>query len=105
MSKLITLKDVLGDPHNYSWADSLFLPENEDWNLDSPSAILNLDDLEYDEEAPQFAIENGLIHVLNISDIQDVVSNAAQQRADCNLNDLFNAFIFYYRHDAFISFV
>jgi hypothetical protein len=104
MSQFISIRDVLGDPNKFSWADSLFLPENEDWNLDSPSAIINMDDLAHDEEAPQFAIDNGLVHVLNISEVQDIVSNARQQRADCTLNDLFSAFMFYYRHDAFISF-
>lgn len=103
MSKLITFYEVLVDPNKFSWADSLFLPENKNWNLGSPTAVMNLDDLE-DEEIPQFALENNLIFVLNISNVQDIIENARQQRNDCSINDLLEAYLYYYRNDAFISF-
>ncbi|MEH7353856.1 hypothetical protein V7150_09780 [Neobacillus drentensis] len=104
MEKMIRLEEVLLNPNDYSWADSLFLPENKNWNIKSPAAVLNLDDLEEGEEAPQFALDNNLIFVLNIQEVQDIVENANQQREECSVNDLFDAFIFYYRNDAFISY-
>ncbi|WP_066314730.1 hypothetical protein [Bacillus sp. FJAT-29814] len=103
MEKLIKLEEVLLNPNDYSWADSLFLPENKNWNINSPAAVLNLDDLEEGEVSPQFALDNKLILVFSIQEVQDIVENANQQREKCSVNDLFDAFLFYCRNDAFIS--
>lgn len=72
--------------------------------LNSNCFLFNLDDLEDDEEIPQFAIENNLDLVLSIAEVQTIVDNAHQQRPHCSELDLFKAFLYYFEHDAFLTF-
>ncbi len=97
-------RDILNNASSLSWKDSLFLPNDKNWSLDTTCYLFDLDDLEDDEEIPQYAIENNLMYVLSISDIQDIVDNAKQQRPQCSELELFQAFLYYYKNDAFISF-
>ncbi|QFT87264.1 hypothetical protein FIU87_01180 [Bacillus sp. THAF10] len=66
--------------------------------------LFNLDDLEDDEELPKFALDNGFKYVLSIADVQDIVDNAQQQLLECSELELFQAFHYYIKNDAFISF-
>ncbi len=104
MDKIIKLRDVLTNSEEHPWRAFLFLHEDKNWNLDSDCAVLNLDDLEIDEEVPQFAIDNNLIYALSIQDVQDIVINAREQRTNCTDEDLLKAFLYYYDNDAFIDF-
>ncbi|RPF54146.1 DUF7716 domain-containing protein [Aquisalibacillus elongatus] len=104
MEKLIELRSVLLNAMDFNWDDSLFLPSNEEWFLSSKCYLYNLDDLEDDEEVPKFALDNDFKYVLSIADVQDIVDNAHQQLIECSELDLFNAFYYYYKNDAFISF-
>ncbi len=104
MENLMELRDILNNASSLSWKDSLFLPNDKNWSLDTTCYLFDLDDLEDDEEIPQYAIENNLMYVLSISDIQDIVDNAKQQRPQCSELELFQAFLYYYKNDAFISF-
>jgi len=104
MESLIELRNVLLDEADLSWEDSVFLPKDKNWSLNSKCYLFNLDNLEDNEETPQFAIDNNLIYVLSVADIQDIVDNAKQQRPQCSVSDLFEAFLYYYRNDAFITF-
>lgn len=103
MNRLLELREVLINADDYSWRNSLFLPENKNWNLGSASAVLNLDYLEIDEDVPQFAIDNNLIYSLGIHDVQDIVINAREQLTNCTDEDLLRAFLYYYDNDAFID--
>ena len=102
MEELIKFKDVLLNVDKLPWEDSLFLPKDKNWSLDSLGYLFNLDDLDKDEEFPKFTIDNNLIYVLSMADIQDIVDNANQQR-QCSELDLFQAFLYYYNNDAFIT--
>jgi hypothetical protein len=104
MENLMEFRDILNNASSLSWKDSLFLPNDKNWSLDTTCYLFDLDDLEDDEEIPQYAIENNLMYVLSISDIQDIVDNAKQQRPQCSELELFQAFLYYYKNDAFISF-
>ena len=104
MNDLIELRDVLLNAGDLPWRNSIFLPKDKNWNLNSLCFLFNLDDLEDDEEVPQFAIDNNLIDVLNMSEVQDIVCNANQQRVQCSESSLFEAFLYYYKNDAFIIF-
>ena len=61
MEKLLKLANVLICADDYPWDDSLFLPKDKDWELDTLCAVLNMDDLEDEEDVPQFAAKNNLI--------------------------------------------
>lgn len=104
MGKLIDLQTVLVNAKDFNWEDSLFLSGSEEWSLSSKCYLFNLDDLDDDEELPKFALDNNFKYVLSIADVQDIVDNAQQQLMECSESDLFDAFKYYYKNDAFISF-
>ena len=87
----------------------VYLPIGEDWMLGSPSATLVSEEVPPEEEdlpdagVPALAKRNGLTQAIDVPTLQDVVSNAMSQKPSATLEDLFRAFIFYYRHDAFIE--
>jgi hypothetical protein len=106
VEKIITLAKVLENANELPWEYALYLsPKEKPWHLNSRGAVLNLDNCEEDEEDPIFARQNGLIYTLNISNIQDVVDNAKQQKPDIDIDGLLKAFLYYYNHDAFIEFL
>lgn len=104
VERLVEFRYILINASELSWKDSLFLPKDEVWTLNTKCAVLNTDDLEEDEEEPQFASENNLIYALNIHTVQDIVNNAWEQRSNCLEEDLLKAFLYYYDNDAFITF-
>lgn len=79
------------------------------WQPDSVSAVIESEEvppeLEDEPEAgvPDFARRNGLVRVLPVTVLQDAVRNARSQRANVSSDDLFAAFDFYRRNDAFIA--
>ncbi|UNL87566.1 DUF7716 domain-containing protein [Priestia koreensis] len=106
MGKLVVLRNVLLNATDLNWDDSLFLSSNDDkWSLISECYLYNLDHLDDDDEIPKFARDNDFKYVLSIADVQDIVSNAQQQLIKCSELDLFNAFYYYFKNDAFISFI
>ena len=86
----------------------VYLPIEKNWTLKSSSAVLGSDETteaqQDDPEAgvPQFAKLNKLIRVLPVTVVQDIVENARAQRPNATIQDLFQAFKYYYDHDAFI---
>ncbi|QFT87271.1 hypothetical protein FIU87_01215 [Bacillus sp. THAF10] len=104
MGKLIELREVLLNATDFNWEDSLFLSSSEKWSLSSQCFLFNLDDLEDDEDLPKFAIDSDFIYVLSMADVQDIVDNAQQQLLKCSELELFQAFHYYIKNDAFISF-
>ncbi len=44
------------------------------------------------------------MQVMPVATLQDIVSNAREQKRSASLMDLFAAFEFYYERDAFIEF-
>lgn len=64
---------------------------------------------EEDEADPQAGIprearERGMTHALDIATVQDIVLNAREQKPMASENDLMEAFIYYFEHDAFLTF-
>ena len=103
--QMITIKDVLMGAANLLWSDSLFLPEGKKWGLETKGLVWDPDDVDSDEdEVPRIAEENGLLCHIGIQAIQQVVDNARQQLRNCSVEQLFDAFLYYYDNDAFIEF-
>jgi hypothetical protein len=86
----------------------VYLPSNKNWSLDTKSAILESDEVppeledEPDAGVPEIAKRNGLIQVLPVTVLQDIITNARSQKEDATLQEIFEAFEFYYNNDAFI---
>ena len=106
---IISLKDVLlgiSEMPSKSW---VYLPADKKWNLDSRCAVLESEevppDLEDEPDAgvPEFAKLNALIQVLPVTVMQDILANVRLQKNSASVDELFQAFLFYYKHDAFIK--
>ena len=102
--KILIFSDVLDRANEFPWDEALFLPEKGNWSLDSSCTVMSLDDCEDDEENPKFAVDNGLTYALTIHELQGIVLNARQQRRDCSLEGLLEAFLYYYEYDAYLAF-
>ena len=75
------------------------------WQLETKAIICDPDDVESeDDEIPKIAKEMGVPLSIGIQDIQQVIDNARQQVGDCSIEQLFEAFLYYYDNDAFIEF-
>ena len=78
---------------------------SKNWIAPIKAVICDPDDVESeDDEIPQIAKEMGLPLSIGIQDIQQVMDNARQQVEDCSIEQLFEAFLYYYDNDAFIEF-
>lgn len=81
---------------------------DNNWTLDSISAILESDEVPNEFEdtpnagIPEFAKRNNLIQALPVTVVQDIVTNAKAQKPTASMEDLFRAFQYYYENDAFI---
>ena len=96
---------ILNNMETFKWSDALFLPENEVWDKHTKGLIQDPDDIENDEdELPKAAIENHFIYTLSIQSIQLIVENAKRQKQNISDDDLLEAFLFYYDHDAYMDF-
>jgi hypothetical protein len=86
----------------------VYLPVESHWRPDSVSAVLESEEVppemedEPDAGVPEFAKRNGLAEVISVADLQDVVRNLREQKANASIEDQIAAFEFYYRNDAFI---
>ena len=104
--ELISIRDVLSHPEeNLNW---FYLPPNSgQWNLDT-LGIFSLDSREFAPDANEYLPEQvkkmGWIETLDAASIEDVVENAKEELENPSINQLFDAFIFYYENDAFLEF-
>ena len=87
----------------------VYLPSDETWSLASESATLVSEEVSPEEEdmpdagVPECAKQRGLIQVMDVATLQDVVSNILSQKPFATIDDMFQAFIHYYRQDAFLQ--
>lgn len=96
---------ILENIDKFKWSDALYLPEDETWNKDTEGMVLDPDDVEDDEdEVPKEAKEKNLIYALNIQIIQSIVDNSYQQKSKLSVEELVEAYLYYYDYDAYIDF-
>lgn len=103
-------KEILLKITDHSVRAWVYLPADKNWDIDSPCAVLESEEVppeledEPDAGVPEIAKLNDLMQVLPVSTVQDIVANAKVQKPDATINDLFMAFKFYFQHDAFYKF-
>lgn len=101
----MTIKEILANIDKLEWSDSLFLPDTEKWSLETQGIIHDPDDIECEEdEVPLIAKENNLFCSINIGTIQDIADNVKQQIPEYSIEQLFDAFVYYWDNDSFIDF-
>lgn len=103
MSELVSVRQILQSPEEYSgW---LYLPDPP-WNLDS-RGVFAADDKDADpadDPRPDIAKANDWQEVLDSGSIEDIVTNAKAQIGNPSSQQLFDAFVYYFENDAFITF-
>jgi hypothetical protein len=104
MEKVITLSEVFETADHLPWNEALYLPIGKRWTLKSPAVVCSPDACEEGQEVPEIARQNGLTYAVGVSAMQDIVANATAQRPSCSLEELLDAFLFYYTNDAFVRF-
>lgn len=105
MDNLIELENLLKKVNEFNWSDSLYLPEDDVWSLTTKGLVLDPDDVEDDDdEVPKLAKEHDMIDALSIQTIQGIVKNAYEQKSDCTVEELLEAYLYYFDHDAYIDF-
>jgi len=88
----------------------LFLPLTGNWTLETSAVVLELEEVppeledKPDAGIPAFARQNMLKCILPVLALQDIVSNAREQKSRATAADLLMAFNHYYERDAFIEF-
>jgi len=103
---LKSIREILEKPDDMpeGW---LYLPKDSDqWNLDT-KGIVHVDDLdlspeEIEENEPKE--EDGWVEFLNKDIMEEVIFNAGEYKGERTLEELLQAFIFYYDNDAFMEF-
>lgn len=102
--ELTTLGKVLSIADQLPLDADLFLPFDEVWEPNTRCAVERMDRYAEEPAVPEVATRNGLGRALQIAQVQDIVDNARQQRASASVEELVEAFLFYYDRDAFIDF-
>lgn len=98
--ELIQLGDVLANPDQYDPGDSLYLPMDEVWGLETRCEVMASSESEERLEN----CSNGLSYAIQMEGVQGVVANAREQLAAPAMLQLLEAFLFYCDRDAFIEF-
>ena len=100
----MTIREVLEGAPDFDDGLWLYLPGSlESWTLETKGAILDADLGDPGPEDIPFARNNGLRCTLDVGTIQDILSNARQQRPDADLPTFLQAFLYYVDCDAFID--
>jgi hypothetical protein len=100
MTALTTLGKVLQNPDAYK-AGVLYLAENAVWSLQTTAAVLAESDVDGN---PPFAEVQGLRYAIGMGAVCEVAQNAKLQLGTVTPDQLLEAFLYYYDHDAFLCF-
>ncbi|CDG19899.1 conserved protein of unknown function [Xenorhabdus poinarii G6] len=104
---LVSISEILLVPEANPEGWFYLPPDESSWNLKT-EGVFSLDSADFPPDSDEFlpiqAKENGWVETLDNGLIEEVVENAKAQLGNPSIDDLFNAFIFYFQHDAFIEF-
>lgn len=104
-----TLSETLLSIETFSIKCWLYLPSEVSWTLDSPSLVLESEEVRPEQESdpdagvPEIARQLNMMQALSIAEVQDAVANAKSQKPDVSVSELFDAFLYYYDNDAYMK--
>lgn len=98
---LATLGETLDGIEELPWNHALYLPSDGDWDRDTTCAVLDPDDCDDDEDAPETARNLGLEYALSVQAVQSIVKNA-RQKGIADGAGVLKAFHYYFENDAFL---
>lgn len=94
-----TLREVLRDGGVLTLSGGLYLPFDQKWTLATPCVVSPVPE---DDGLPGLAKECGFEYALLMSAVIDIVENAKMQKRRIGEEELLEAFLYYYDHDAFL---
>ena len=98
---VVSIRRILEDPSAFSgW---LYLPSLP-WTLETEGVFAPYTKDVDQRDVPEAAKQNGWTVTLDSDAIEDIVENASDQVNEPSVDQLFEAFVFYYENDAFIEF-
>jgi hypothetical protein len=88
---------------------AVYLEQKQSWTKESIGAVLPdryVDTTNYDEieDRPAFAKRHNLFWILDTDTVEDIVYNAQLQLGNPSIEQLVDAFNFYWKHDGFLEF-
>jgi hypothetical protein len=101
---LTTLREVLSTAERLPLDTNLYLPFDEVWAAGTRCVVARVDRYAEEPTTPELAAQHGLGYALQAVQVQDIVINAREQRPGITVEDLVEAFLFFYDRDAFIDF-
>lgn len=102
MNKLLSLRELLSD-RTLPFDHHVLLPSESKWHLDTLCAIVESDEIAEPENHP-LALENKFSCSIGTNEVLDIIANAREQVPRATVEQLLDAFEFYYENDAFIEF-
>jgi hypothetical protein len=103
-TQIVTLSYIYEHIQELPWNYALYIEGNSSWVETTRCAVLDPDDVEDDEEVPQFVTANLLRYALSMADVQDIYDNAEIQLGTVAMGKFIQALNYYFVNDAFMSF-
>lgn len=100
------LRETLRESDSIDWYLALYLPKDvSSWELESLAMIEDPDDVNSDDpdDDPDIVKDEGYRYVMGVQTVQSIVKNLNAQNINFSDEDLFKAFIYYFKYDAFIK--
>lgn len=104
MMPVTELGRVLENAETYESRESIFLPMDEAWGVKTPTVVADLDEIDDPASEAVNANDRTYEYALGLDTLVDVVVNAQQQIEHPTVEQLLQAFLYYYDNDAFIDF-
>ncbi|MBG9452537.1 hypothetical protein ABE61_00095 [Lysinibacillus sphaericus] len=105
---LISISNVLTHPEKNPETWFYLPPNSTEWNLKT-KGVFSLDSFDFSTDSDDFLPEqvknNGWIETLDGASIEDVIDNVNNQLENPTLDQLLQAFIYYFENDAFLVFL
>ena len=103
-AKPLPLQEILETLPTFTWQDEVFIHKSEEVCLQSPCIVFNdLDTVEMDADSftPLLAKAHDMKDFLSVADLQDVMENLNASTPNPNIDEVFEAALYYYGNDAF----
>jgi hypothetical protein len=94
-----TLGEVLFNVDTMPFDITMYMDKISVWNL---SSICILSEEEAIDELPAFAKNNNVEDVFQLNTLKEISANLKEQVRNPSIEQLLDAFLFYYKNDAFI---
>ncbi|MHA6306530.1 DUF7716 domain-containing protein [Hafnia paralvei] len=104
--KLVTIREFLMHPENYLTGWFYLPPDKSKWDLGT-HGVFSLDSSDFPLDSVDYlpiqAKNDGWVETFECAGVEDIIDNLSYQVSNPTIEQLFEAFVFYYDNDAFIE--